>query len=770
MTGCAGFLARVAVFGLAVLLADAGRGLAVTTYYVRADGGSPAQCTGLADAAYPGEGTGQACAWDHPFRAFPPGSAAQIAGGDTLIVGSGSYRMGIEAPGDDLCESTYPWDCRMSPVPSGPDADHPTRILGAGWDQGCTDAPELWGAERADSILDLTGASHVEVACLELTDHLGCAEFHPKPSLRCERESPPYGDWASVGIYAQDAADVVLRNLNIHGFGSTGVHAGRLADWTVEDVRIAGNGWVGWDGDILGSDSNSGNLTFRRWTVEWNGCSETWPGGNPSGCWSQTAGGYGDGVGTGYTLGDWVIEDSAFLHNTSDGLDLLYLLPGASVTIRRTRAEGNAGNQIKTSGPASIENVVIVGNCAFFDGRPYTYDVDNCRALGNALSLSLGQGDLATVVNSTITGQGDCLVLASCGQESDGSESVVLLNNIFQGQEEFLSPTDDTCLAFADACVADPFEFDYSVITGVKHGVCPGENDICGGSAGLADARIHKFDAHLTAGSPAIDSGLGVGGLIPAEDIDGTVRPVRNEVDRGAYETLLIPTRDEQVCRKEIRKRVTNFFKSSVQALQRCVTNVNDGAGTPPCPDAETIAAIDLAASKIDPDRLGRKCPPDVLETMTFAGSCAGADLEQLATCMVTETRARVDAVIDVEYAQPDAELATPEQQTCQSTIAKQLKSYAVKRLNLLKRCLNKQDRGVVASCLDAVSQVRVARVAKRVTARLDRKCTDTLIQELQAAGGFGGTCAGVGSVSDLTACELAEHDAATDQVIGILQ
>ena len=42
------------------------------TYYVRADGGTTAQCSGLANAAYPGSGNGQACAWHHPFDALPP--------------------------------------------------------------------------------------------------------------------------------------------------------------------------------------------------------------------------------------------------------------------------------------------------------------------------------------------------------------------------------------------------------------------------------------------------------------------------------------------------------------------------------------------------------------------------------------------------------------------------------------------------------------------------------------------------------------------------
>ena len=42
------------------------------TYYVRTDGGSATQCTGLADAPYPGTGTGSSCAFSHPFWAIAP--------------------------------------------------------------------------------------------------------------------------------------------------------------------------------------------------------------------------------------------------------------------------------------------------------------------------------------------------------------------------------------------------------------------------------------------------------------------------------------------------------------------------------------------------------------------------------------------------------------------------------------------------------------------------------------------------------------------------
>ncbi|MCZ7568565.1 MAG: right-handed parallel beta-helix repeat-containing protein [Ardenticatenaceae bacterium] len=503
------------------------------TYYVRPDGGSATQCTGLVDAAYPGSGTAQPCAWDHPFRALPPGSTPRISGGDTLIVGAGSYRMGYGAPGADTCDAAGAFDCTMPPVPSGPGPATPTRILGQGWENGCTNPPELWGAERPWYLLNLTGSSNVALACLELTDHSGCVEFHTG-GLACERDTPPYGDWAATGIYAGDSANVRLQDLNIHGLAAAGIHAGRLTDWTVENVRIAGNGWVGWDGDIDGGDSNAGTLLFRRWTVEWNGCGETYPGQQPTGCWGQTAGGYGDGVGTGATGGHWIIEDSTFSHNTSDGLDLLYArLAGSSIEIRRTIAEGNAGNQLKTNGPTLIENAIVVGNCGFFDGQPFTSSVDNCRAAGNALSLALQPGDQVTVTNSTLTSEGDCLVLAECEGTCNGSESVRLRNNIFVGQTDFLQPFENSCLVYQETFPADPFDSDFSVITATKGTPpCPGAHDLCDISPGLVNSTTDAFDAHLLASSPAIDAGTGVGA--PSDDFDGRLRDAAPDI--GAYE------------------------------------------------------------------------------------------------------------------------------------------------------------------------------------------------------------------------------------------
>lgn len=516
-------------------------------FYVRPDGGSALQCTGAADAPYPGSGAGQPCAWDHPFRALPPGGAARIAGGDTLLIAPGAYMIGYGAPETEHCFAAGAFACTMLPIPGGPDAMHPTRILG---DQ--LQPPELWGTERVAYVVDLTDASNVELGYLEITDHAPCVEFHAHgwggSPFTCERDDAPFGPWASIGIQAEDSANVYLHDLDIHGLASIGVHAGRLTDWTVEDVRIAGNGMAGWDGDLWddGGDVNAGALTFRRWTVEWNGCAETYPGGQPTACWAQPAGGYGDGFATGTSGGHWLVEDSVIRYNTSDGLDFLYVSePDSSIVVRRTLVEGNAGNQIKTfRGPFTLENSIVVGNCGFFAGQPFTYaadydhdgtpdsSVDNCRALGTALAIGLTAGDQASVVNNTVTSEGDCLVTAEASSPTNGDERVLLRNDIFAGQTDFLQPFEETCLVYEESFAADPFDLDYSVIDRVKHDPCPGAHSICGGGPGVVSAAVDAFDAHLPAGSPAIDAGTP--GAAPADDFAGNGRDAQPDI--GAYE------------------------------------------------------------------------------------------------------------------------------------------------------------------------------------------------------------------------------------------
>ena len=515
------------------------------TYYVRTDGGTGDQCTGATDAGYPGSGASQPCAWSHPFWALDGYGNWKIQRGDTLLIHSGSYQMGFGAPNTGWCSTEATWDCHLPALPSGTSPQNPTKLLGVGWNSGCANPPALWGTQRANWILTLEGTSNAVIDCLEITDHSGCVEGHSNAPVACQRDIYPYGEWAMRGIIAVDSTNVTLRHLNIHGLAHTGVWAGRLTDWTVEDVRIAGNGMAGWDGDIDGLDSNSGTLTFRRLTVEWNGCAESYPGRQPNNCWAQTAGGYGDGFGQGgLTGGHWIIEDSIFRYNTSDGIDMLYVREANSqIEIKRTKSYGNAGDQMKVNGTARIENSLMVSNCGFFDGKPFTYNVDNCRAGGSALVFAMRQGNTVSVVNSTLVGQGDCLLIVQCDTEAlptcDGSETAIVQNNIFQGHQEFGSD-DTTCDVWFDRDNFYQIQEDYNVIHpdtklgGFQHG----SHDIFQDPL-FVNSNLEAFDGRLQSGGPAIDTGLPVGslsGLIPSDDLTGATRPSGSGVDRGAYE------------------------------------------------------------------------------------------------------------------------------------------------------------------------------------------------------------------------------------------
>ena len=460
------------------------------TWFVRVDGGSAEACTGRADAPYSGTGSGQACAWEHPFIALPPGGPARIAGGDTLHIGPGQYMMGWGAPASDTCSRDFSWECHMAVIPSGPSIDQPTRILGAGYDSACPAAPVLWGTERSWMVINLEGSSQVELACLEITDRGSCIEAHCHNGLcagevaACARAEPPFGDWAPTGISARDSANVLLRDLYIHGMANRGILAGRLQDWTLERVVISANGWAGWDGNIGPDSANSGTLLFREVEIAFNGCAERWPDGEIFGCWAQGGGGYGDGLGTGKTGGHWVFEDSRIHHNTSDGIDLLYLTDDARVTITGSWLEGNAGNPIKLARAGVIRDSVIIGNCGYFSEHPNMQDADHCRGLGDAVYVGLSGGAQTQLINNVITGQGNCLISSG---EGERQSRLVLIGNLLVGGKYWHEPSKQSCLFHAHS--RHHVGWQDNIIDQVRNRACPTGNR-CGAEAVAEDGRL----------------------------------------------------------------------------------------------------------------------------------------------------------------------------------------------------------------------------------------------------------------------------------------
>jgi hypothetical protein len=470
------------------------------------------------------------------------------------VIDSGSYEMGIHAPGASsypACNQGWSWDCFMANIPSGT-LLNPTRIVGKGWDQGCAAPPELWGSERASNIVSLAGSNNVTIACLEITDHSSCIASHlgGNSPLACNRSTAPYGNWASVGIKAKDSSSVTLQDLNIHGMANYGVLAGRLTDYTVTRVKLNMNGWGGWNNDLGESagSSDHGAMTFHNLEIGWNGCGESYPDHQIVGCWGQVEGGYGDGFGSNTTSGNWTFVDSYFHNNTQDGLDLLYADTTATILVQRSHAEGNAGNQMKLSGSPSVENSLIVGDCSYFTGIDNMSGNnsggagtagDQCRAMGNALVLSVQAGLHALVRYNTITSEGDCVILAING---DSTSSVAIQNNALIGKPAWdkadQSPQPQSCLFYWDSGPTSNWPVTYAgnLVYNVKDNVCPpGTGNLCGVDPQLTNEDLFHFNPVPLAGSP-LQNAANVAAGILATDQRGLPRPTLGGFEIGAYQ------------------------------------------------------------------------------------------------------------------------------------------------------------------------------------------------------------------------------------------
>ena len=511
-----GIIASVFVFSLICFFLQT-KNASAATWYVRADGGTLSQCTGQVDAAYPGSGTNQACAVEHPFWLLPPSGTPVFNGGDTMVIGPGQYKIGLGAPNatdTSVCNSAWPYACVMATIPAGPSAANKTKIYGKGWDTGCSAKPQLWGNERAYQVLKT--ASNTDIQCLEITDHSACIEFGPLDGtvggfpVKCERDTPPFGPWAQYGIVIADSStNVTLKNLDIHGLANGGIAAYHAGDFDLDHVNIIANPWRGWESDDPNTtdDSYTGTITFSHGKIEWNGCGEKYPltttdlssSTDKHHCWEQLQGGYGDGIGMGDgSPGNWTITDSSVSWNTSDGVDLLHGDGNSTMKFIRSKAEGNNGNQFKSTGNAYIENSVLVGDCDFFQGKPFTsmksntgsdQEMNYCRAFGQTLALVAPMtSNRIHVSNSTVIGNGDTLWLLVGNGCVPGTKTLTLRNNIFYGGDDWhynntMNPDrEQVGFSYFETCTADNVDEDYNIVylTKSNNSGCVGAHSKCG--------------------------------------------------------------------------------------------------------------------------------------------------------------------------------------------------------------------------------------------------------------------------------------------------
>lgn len=494
--------------------------------YVATDGGTGTQCDGLTDHALAGA-TGTSCRLNHPTWVLPlrSGSSTSRAAvaGDTIVIegsdqaGTGSYRTGCQNSStcadtsvnvirDGNCNEFQSYDCWMNTIPNNvtvigcttsgcgctPSYNSTTKT----WTTTCTHPrPEIWGAGRILSVLNIVGASNITLQDLEITDHAACGEGHP--TLNCGSGNQPTLLTAQDGIRAINSQDITFKNLYIHGLWREGIYGGSVGNHTYDNVRLVYNAKAGEDTDSCGNDGTCGvadnkfMIYKNGTTIQFSGCIESWNGttGKDSiptnGCYDQNNGGYGDGLGATSTSGKWTFTDVDISFNFSDGLDLLYHgrtgSGGAAnnITILRSRFEGNIGNPFKTDANVYAEDNYIIGNCPYWVGKAYTLSGSSiCRANGNAVNIAwnsaTGVATQPKFYNNTITSNGD--VMFSTTGTCTSSTPVLVKNNLLLGGTDY-NGADATSIYFnSDGTCAATFTEDYNTCSNnfKEASPCPG--------------------------------------------------------------------------------------------------------------------------------------------------------------------------------------------------------------------------------------------------------------------------------------------------------
>lgn len=405
--------------------------------------------------------------------------------------------------------------------------------------------------------------------------------------------------------------NIIIKNVDVHGLAYKSVYLRRMGNTTITNSNFIGGGFVGWDSDANNGCTSSGNtftipsacsahndsngttdcvttgnnanaqscasctadtanscywrrddytgeIILDNTRIQFNGCGEIYPRTSWDWdtttdihhCWSQDQGGFGDGIGLGDgPSGNWTLKNgSSVSWNTSDGIDLLHGSTGTLI-MERSKAEGNAGQQFKSSvANTYIENSIINGNCGFFYGQSFTSTKDvsgssvgfnNCRANGDTIAFSAGAGKKMYINNSTILSNGDSAIISS-GSGCDGNTVLQMRNSIVLNGRQWGDDTafngaggnDTTGFYYASGsdgagsgtCGTLDIDEDYNIIYGAKTSTsqCTGAgsvHSICNQSPSFVTSFAMgpttyqttpnaTSNFNINVGSPAVNMGL----------------------------------------------------------------------------------------------------------------------------------------------------------------------------------------------------------------------------------------------------------------------
>jgi hypothetical protein len=555
------------------------------TWYVRTDGGTryssnmtSGQCDGQGDMPYPGIGTNQHCAfndvrWLWQDGSYPTGSFPSygwvISGGDTVLIRGSiangvSWRIGWNNSSGALDPNGLyyglvgdQYDSFMPLPPSGTASQH-TRILGENY-ASCASQnarTQLHGGWSVYAVLDLTGASYVDVGCVDITDFSNCGES--ADTVSC---TDGVNDFALLGIaFSNSSNHITLTDVRVHGLSSDGIYGATGDGFVGTDLAIVGNADAGWNADDGSGTTGVGSFLMQNFEISWNGCVEEYPIVDPVPYFSCTdggSGGYGDGFGTATVdsaAPGWQVrfDQGIVSYNTQDGLDGAHVNgPGSTMTATRILAFGNQGQQIKTGGAtATIQNSVIVGNCEAMTtqaipGTPSGFGsrlAQPCRANNVAVMLNVSPGNPVTFQGNTLYTAGTIGLEVEYWTSDTGSGNTASYNdNVFVG---FLNQAngENPGPIFGTGglqMLQNPGSSWTNNATLGPRGTCPanGETNAICGDPGLADETYHPYGygnmSPAANSSPVIGAGVAVAGL--AMDFTGQNRS--NPPTIGAYDS-----------------------------------------------------------------------------------------------------------------------------------------------------------------------------------------------------------------------------------------
>lgn len=540
---------------------------AQTTWYVRSDGGTATQCDGKHWAAYPGSGTNQPCAYNHPMwlvSGLSGGNTTQrgswvIAGGDVVLIrNTDTYIIGLDdASGAEttLCNGDA-LDCHFPTPPAGT-ANSNTTICGTSDGLSCcTSGPQVLlkssdGSNRTEEIFQIdqvdpanNPAQYYKFGCMELQGWNHAA--NAATSSTGGNGLGTFGFKNREGFNASTiGSNLTLSYVKVHGFASSGEYGG-YNNQTFTNVDFARNGHAGIEMDIGdGVKHNYGTWNLTNQILEWNGCLETSAlvqvyclDDNNSGFgsgFSSPGGGVGQDSSINLTLTNPIVR-----FNSKDGVDGLHCF-GCTLTITGGLFQSNAGDQLKFSATTGlVRNNIFVGNCSCWAsfGACYQYEkngglsnFDFCRAAGDVAVLNGSNGASSMVFQfNSLTGQGNYAIDEGC-RDTCSSQTYDIEDNIFYGdyqQGQVGHGLLDTIYNVTGTQIEGHNDW-YNM----RNSGPGGSGDITSNPNLVNPSDSSSFDPHLQSGSPAIDTGVMISGV--TTDFAGNTRET-SKADMGAYE------------------------------------------------------------------------------------------------------------------------------------------------------------------------------------------------------------------------------------------